>query len=230
MNLVPSTTPAAVAAFATATIAATAPVATAASWPAAATAAAVPLRSGFLYCQRTPVHICAIQGLDGGRCLAVVAHLDEAEATRAAGVPIHHDFRSFHGAMCRKDLLQFRIGHVVGQIAYVQTLAHAGPPPKTTRGSVCLHGGATGRPNSRAYDSGTPDECQADGGLWIYRFALPGSKRARNDESDDPHYALPTPMVTITLPSRPGVAACRTAAWICSSGYVPPIVVVAIPS
>ena len=74
--------------------------------------------------ERPPVHFLAVESVDSRLSLMSVVHLDEAEAFRAASVPVHDNLRRLHGAMLAKHLLQALVGHAVGQIAYIQLLAH----------------------------------------------------------------------------------------------------------
>src|SRR5262249_40646130 len=54
------------------------------------------------------------------------AHLDETEALRPASIPVHDDLRRLDGAVSREHLFQITVADAVGQIAYVQLLAHEG--------------------------------------------------------------------------------------------------------
>src|SRR5437016_5532866 len=68
-------------------------VSAAATATAAATTATTAFLAGprFVDGQRAPAHVLAVERRDGRLSLLIAAHLDEAEALRAAGVAIHDD-------------------------------------------------------------------------------------------------------------------------------------------
>ncbi|CAA9405275.1 MAG: hypothetical protein AVDCRST_MAG64-1945 [uncultured Phycisphaerae bacterium] len=114
------------AAAATATVAAAAATAAAATVPAAAAATrAVLTRLGHVDGQVAAVDVLAVQGVDRGLGLLVGAHLDEAEALAAAGVPVADDLCALHRTVLREELLEIRAGRVVAQVPDVQlAVAH----------------------------------------------------------------------------------------------------------
>ncbi len=110
-----ATTAAAAIAPATATAAATAAAAaavattTAAAEPTA-TATTVLTRAGFIDRQGSSIEILAIERLDRSPTLRIV-HLDEAEASRATGLPIGHEMDTLHFTMRREEFLNlFLVG------------------------------------------------------------------------------------------------------------------------
>ena len=117
------TTVAAVAA-ATTVAAATATVATTAG---AATEAARTLfaRAGLVDDDRAAADGLAVHAVDGGLRLGVRAHLDKAEALRAAGVAVHHDLGGGNATKLGEVAFQAGVGHGVGQVAHVDFAAHA---------------------------------------------------------------------------------------------------------
>ena len=117
-----ATTPAATSSKATATATSTASTVattTAAAWPSLT-------RLGFVDGQGPSAKLCAIHGVD---CFfRTVRHLDEAEATRAAGLPVHNDLRFDHGAEWRESRLQVFVRGRERQVPDIQILAHRHPP------------------------------------------------------------------------------------------------------
>src|SRR5262245_28680012 len=95
-----ATTTAAAVAAATTTAAAVAAAA------AATAAAAVLLGAGLVDGQVAAADLRAGQRGDGGLGLLVAAHLDEAEALRAAGVTVHDHLGRLHRAVGGEHLLQ----------------------------------------------------------------------------------------------------------------------------
>src|ERR687892_950667 len=84
-------------------------IAVAATTTAISTAAeviALRHRLGFVNCQRAPVQLCAVQGLDGFLGLAAGAHLDEAETSRLPGELVGDHIGRFHGPVLRKDFVK----------------------------------------------------------------------------------------------------------------------------
>jgi hypothetical protein len=120
---------------ASAAIAASATTTAASAAPAAA---AFGLRSGFVDGQAASFDLFSVQGSDGGLGFRVATHLDKAESLGSAGVSVHNHLCGLHGSMCRKNLLQRAVSNAVGQIAYVQLLAHGGPPQKMKWGLVAI--------------------------------------------------------------------------------------------
>src|SRR5205085_7591861 len=96
---------------------AAAPAAAGAPAPAAARAAAPApaalARPGLVDRQAAAAGLRAVERGDGGLRLLVVAHLHEAEALGAAGVPVHDHLGRLHGAVRREHLLQGAVGHLV---------------------------------------------------------------------------------------------------------------------
>ena len=97
----------------------TSAMSTAAAWPSLT-------RLGFVDGQGPSAKLCAIHGVD---CFfRTVRHLDEAEATRAAGLPVHNDLRFDHGAEWRESRLQVFVRGRERQVPDIQILAHRHPP------------------------------------------------------------------------------------------------------
>src|SRR5207302_9320563 len=136
--LVPASAAATVAAASTAAAATTAT-------EAAALAAAFGLRSGLVDGQGAAVHLFAVEGGDGGLGLLVAAHLHEAEALGAAGVPVHDHLRRLHRPVRREHLLERAVGNPVSEVAHVQLLAHLGLLEESGRGRPRRGGAAPGR-------------------------------------------------------------------------------------
>ena len=63
---------------------------------------------GFVDSKRASVHLLTVQLFDG-LASTVVIHLDEAEATRAAGFTVENDSRSLHAAELRKKIFEFLV-------------------------------------------------------------------------------------------------------------------------
>src|SRR5262249_8895488 len=80
-------------------------------------------------------HLSPVQGLDGCLSLLVAAHLHKAESLGSACVAVHDYLRRLHGAVRLEQTLQIPVTNAVGQIAYVQLLAHRGPPEKNRQGA-----------------------------------------------------------------------------------------------
>src|SRR5262249_22114058 len=116
-------------AAATVSTAAAAPTAAApaAAKPAPAAAAAF-LGPGFVHRQRTAFHFLAVESLDRGLRLLIIAHFHEPEPLRPTGVAVHDDLGRLHGPVRFEHLLQVTVGNRVGQVTHVQLLAHGGPP------------------------------------------------------------------------------------------------------
>src|SRR5262249_51281338 len=130
---------AAVAAAAAPTAAIAAPAAAAAA--VAAPAAAALLGTGLVHREGPALVLQAVEGGDGRLGLGVVAHLDKAEPLGPAGVAVHDHLRRLDGPVLPEQLLQVAVGHAVGQVAYVQLLAHEGPPQRVVRhGAVASAG------------------------------------------------------------------------------------------
>lgn len=111
------------AAIATAMV--TTAAATAAMEATAATAATFAL-TRFVDLERAAIDLRAIHRRDCCLRLGVRRHLDEREATRATGFPIHHDVNIRHLAtiLLERSAQNFRRGGVI-EIADVQTLSHS---------------------------------------------------------------------------------------------------------
>src|SRR5437762_12661231 len=100
---------------------------------AAATAtAARALLAGtsFVDCESSTVLVLTVQAGNRRLSFLVIAHLDKAEAFRAAGVPVHDDLGRLHRAVRSKHCFQIAVGYPIREIADVQLLAHCGPPVK----------------------------------------------------------------------------------------------------
>ena len=99
----------------------------AAAEAAAAAAAALAARlgrAGDVHRQVAAAHVAPVQRVDGGLRLGGRAHLDEAEALRAAAVAVHHDLGRLHRAVGGEVLLQVFVTHRIGKIADVKFLGH----------------------------------------------------------------------------------------------------------
>src|SRR5205085_11364406 len=73
---------------------------------------------------RPAVEGLAVHAVDRGLRLGIGAHLDEAEAFRAAGITVHHDLRRRHGAVLSESLLEIVVPYVVREVADVEFVAH----------------------------------------------------------------------------------------------------------
>jgi len=123
-----ATAAAATAATAVATTACAATTrATAATVGAAEAARTLFARTGFIDDDGPTGHRLAVHALDRGLRLGIRTHLDEAEALRAARVTVHHHLGGRDGPKLGESLLEFIVTHTVGQIAYVQLVAHGAP-------------------------------------------------------------------------------------------------------
>jgi hypothetical protein len=96
----------------------------------AATAAAFARRTfaGFVDRQRTAAEVIAIEGLNGRFHVLLGFHLHEAEAARAARLPIFDHLRGAHCAMSGKELLQILGRHRPSQITNIHLLRHQNGP------------------------------------------------------------------------------------------------------
>src|SRR6185437_14873899 len=74
---------------------------------------------------RTAVEKSSVHGLHCCRALIICFHLEEREATAAAGLAIHDHFRRGNGAELREGFLQTLGRHRVGQIAHKQFTTHS---------------------------------------------------------------------------------------------------------
>src|SRR5690349_8005236 len=72
----------------------------------------------------SPFEVRAIQRLRGLFRFLLRAHLDEAEALRAAAEFVDDDPRADHRSVLREVLLEPVLGDAVGKIAYVQLCSH----------------------------------------------------------------------------------------------------------
>ena len=119
------------------------PLATAGSAPATTawpTTSVFP-RSSFVDGERSPVDFSTIQGVNGCLGLFGVCHLDKAEPSGAAGVPVRDDLGRIDLAKLLKHPLQIAVGRVKRQVADVQLLSHVGPPTEKTRDPSKAHSG-----------------------------------------------------------------------------------------
>src|SRR5262249_45523913 len=137
--------------------------------PAGAAAPTAPVFPGLGLVDRQPaaVHLLVAEPLDGRLGLLVAAHLDEAEALGAAGVPVHDDLGRLHRAELPEQLLQRAVGRAVGEVADVQLLAHGGPPGKGTWHATAPAGRVRTR-NRLLYGAG---------GGWVEGPGRPGDRR-----------------------------------------------------
>src|SRR5262249_47697310 len=108
--------------------AAAAPVAAAA--PAPTAASAVRLGTGFVDDQGPAVAILAVQGGDGRLSFLIAAHFHKAKAFGPTGVPVHDYLSGLHRAVGFEHRLQIAVTDTVGQVPYIQLLAHCGPPKR----------------------------------------------------------------------------------------------------
>src|SRR5207237_199721 len=126
-----ATTTATAAAVTAAAAAGTAPTT---ARPAAA-AAAIGLGPRLVDRQCPPTRVLPVEGGDGGLCFGVTAHLDEAEALRAARVAVHDHLCRLYRAVRLEELHQVAVGHRIIQVADIQFLTHSqrslkdDPPP-----------------------------------------------------------------------------------------------------
>ena len=75
----------------------------------------------------------AVQAVDGCLGFGIRAHLDEAEALRAAGFAVHHDLGGLDRAELGESSVQFFVANAVGQVAHVEFVAHGRAPFKQNR-------------------------------------------------------------------------------------------------
>lgn len=108
---------------------------------ASATAASFFPGLGFVNGERPSAYFFAVQRTNGGLSLLIAAHLDKAETLGAAGFPIANDLSRFDRTELLKQPLQITVGRVIGQVADVQLLRHAGTPPKRIRNTGKAHCG-----------------------------------------------------------------------------------------
>jgi hypothetical protein len=90
-------------------------------------------RTGFVHHEATATELLAIHGIDGGLCLRIIAHFDETETFRAAGVTFHHDFGAGNGTVCCERLLQIFVTERIRQVAYVKFVAHERTPQNNSK-------------------------------------------------------------------------------------------------
>src|SRR5262249_19855760 len=69
-----------------------------------------------------------VHGSDGGLGLGITGHFNEPKALRPAGVAVHNHLCRFDGAMRFEQSLEIAVVDGVGEVAYVQLLAHKGLP------------------------------------------------------------------------------------------------------
>src|SRR5438445_659946 len=103
--------------------------------------AALLARACFIDRQGSTVDLVPVEGRDRGLRLIAIVHLDKAKAFRAAGIPIHDDLGRLHRTVRHKQILQIAVGHLIGQVADIQLLGHAGPPSKKSRETSQAHSG-----------------------------------------------------------------------------------------
>src|SRR5262249_43155991 len=119
--------PVASAAAVTATAATVAAASTAAAVAATATAAATfGLGTRFMHGQPPPFNLLSIQRIDCLLRFLVVAHFNEPEPLRAAGLAVHDDLSRCHRSMRLEHLTQLVVGRAVLEVSDVQPLAHLG--------------------------------------------------------------------------------------------------------
>src|SRR6516162_5743702 len=111
-----------------ASAAATAATSAAAAIASPATTPVFRFGSRFIDNQAPPVYLFPVKGGDRRLRFCIGAELHETESFGSAGVAVHDDLCGLHGAMWLKHHLQRTVRYFVGQIAYVQLLAHGGPP------------------------------------------------------------------------------------------------------
>ncbi len=85
-------------------------------------------RAGFVDRQSAAVEGMTVQAFDGSLRFSVGAHFNETKALGAAGFTFHHDLGAGHGAEFAEGLLEVVVADGVGQVAYVEFLAHGGTP------------------------------------------------------------------------------------------------------
>jgi hypothetical protein len=133
------TTSATAAVTTTATAAIAAAITTSATATAIATTAAAKATGARLSGTRFIDHECAaaqllaMHALDSGLRHRVIAHFDEPEAFRTAGLTLHHHASAFHFAKCTKSLRQIFVACRVGQVAHIQSVAHQGLHKNTNK-------------------------------------------------------------------------------------------------
>jgi hypothetical protein len=88
------------------TVAAAAATTAAASTTATTAAAAIFARASFVDGERAPVVLLAVHSGNGRLGFFIASHFDKAETFASAGVAIHDDFGTLHGAILTKDLVQ----------------------------------------------------------------------------------------------------------------------------
>jgi len=90
---------------------------------AAAAAAASLAILGLVHLDRATPEVTAIEGSNRIRCSACFLHLDESEAARAAGLPIHDDAHGVDGAVSAEGVLEIRLRGREGEVSDVNLLA-----------------------------------------------------------------------------------------------------------
>ena len=98
-----------------------------------AAAAATATLLGLVDVDGAPIELAAIELLDRRLGLLVRAHLDEGEATRTAGVAIHHDLRVGDGPDLPEGVAQSDLGGVVRKIPNVKASTHLSMSPVSFR-------------------------------------------------------------------------------------------------
>jgi hypothetical protein len=82
------------------------------------TAAAVFLRTGFIYVQRAAIKVLAVEGANGSIRIAVSAHLDECKASGLAGIPVGDYVHAFDGSKRFKQGSNCIFGRPEAEISY----------------------------------------------------------------------------------------------------------------
>src|SRR5262245_21204936 len=90
------------------------------------------LGSSFIDGQGPAFHLKTIERRHRSLRFVVVRHFDESEPLGPAGLSVHDDLSAPNRAVRCKHLFQSRVRNTVGQIAYVQLLAHEGLQRKQT--------------------------------------------------------------------------------------------------
>jgi hypothetical protein len=111
-------------AAATAASAAASTAAEATTTTTATTAAATAAFLSLVHTERAPIERRAVELGDRGLGLSSIAHGDEAEATRAAGVPVRHDVNVDDLSALGKGLAEGIDSGVEREVTDVQTLTH----------------------------------------------------------------------------------------------------------
>jgi hypothetical protein len=81
-------------------------------------------RAGFVHDDAATAQRLTVHAIDGSLRLGITAHFHETEALGAAGVALHHDLGTGHGAELAKRLLKIAIANRIRQVADVKFVAH----------------------------------------------------------------------------------------------------------